>query len=69
MALIIFIVTEELEDLNLDDPELEQAATKIQAAFRGHRTRQSTKKMAEEEQIDIDLNDPGKTIPLYISHH
>ena len=56
---------EELEDLNLDDPELEQAATKIQAAFRGHRTRQ---KMAEEEQIDIDLNDPGKREHLYLYH-
>ncbi|ODM96662.1 Abnormal spindle-like microcephaly-associated protein [Orchesella cincta] len=46
-------------DLNLDDPELEKAATRIQAAFRGHTTRKTLGKMAEgEEVIDIDLNDP-----------
>lgn len=50
-------------DLNLEDPELEKAATRIQAAFRGHNTRkQLGGKMAEgEEVIDIDLNDPGKS--------
>ncbi|CAG7730621.1 unnamed protein product, partial [Allacma fusca] len=46
----------ENSDLNLEDPELEEAATKIQAAFRGHQARQSMK-MAQEE-VDIDLNDP-----------
>lgn len=56
-------------DLDLDDPELEKAATRIQASFRGHNTRKQLKpppKMAEgEEVIDIDLNDPGK-IPAMI---
>jgi len=45
--------------LNFNDPELEEAATKIQAAYRGHRTRHPLK-MAEEEVVDIDLKDPGK---------
>lgn len=52
-------------DLNLEDPELEKAATRIQAAFRGHNTRKQLggEKMAEgQEEIDIDLNDPGKRI-------
>ncbi|XP_033758760.1 titin-like isoform X3 [Pecten maximus] len=30
-------------DINLDDPEVEKAATKIQAGFRGHRTRKEMK--------------------------
>ena len=30
-------------DIDLDDPDVEQAATKIQASFRGHQTRKSLK--------------------------
>jgi hypothetical protein len=69
---------EEEIDIDLNDPEVEQAATKIQAGFKGHQTRKEMKKKkegenqeeqiqdeekkgqkeAEEEVIDIDLNDP-----------
>ncbi|XP_076112229.1 uncharacterized protein LOC143080326 isoform X4 [Mytilus galloprovincialis] len=65
--------TEEV-DIDLNDPEVEKAATKIQAGFRGHKTRkemlsktdvQTTQseekvpeKKEEEEEVDIDLNDP-----------
>ncbi|XP_076112228.1 uncharacterized protein LOC143080326 isoform X3 [Mytilus galloprovincialis] len=61
--------TEEV-DIDLNDPEVEKAATKIQAGFRGHKTRkemlsktdvqttQEKEPSKEEEEVDIDLNDP-----------
>ncbi|XP_064618205.1 abnormal spindle-like microcephaly-associated protein homolog isoform X1 [Liolophura sinensis] len=62
---------EEEIDIDLNDPEVAQAATKIQASFRGHKARQEIKQQVEkkpegeikqdeskEEEIDIDLNDP-----------
>ncbi|XP_064618209.1 uncharacterized protein LOC135482251 isoform X4 [Liolophura sinensis] len=62
---------EEEIDIDLNDPEVAQAATKIQASFRGHKARQEIKHQVEkkpegeikqdeskEEEIDIDLNDP-----------
>ena len=63
---------EEEIDIDLNDPEVGNAAVKIQAGFRGHQTRKSMKnkgettveetksatKQQEEEEIDIDLNDP-----------
>ena len=62
------IVTQEIEeviDIDLDDPETEKAATKIQAGFRGSQARKEVKMMKEEETtqeveevIDIDLDDP-----------
>lgn len=39
-------VAEEL-DIDLSDPELNKAATKIQATFRGHKTRKETDKPSE----------------------
>ena len=54
-------------DIDLNDPEVEAAATKIQAGFKGHKTRkemkakegEAAKTTAEEDEvIDIDLNDP-----------
>jgi len=61
-------------DIDLNDPKTEEAAIKIQSAFRGHQVRQemtngeteevtateeTTEVKAEaEEVIDIDLNDP-----------
>ena len=58
---------EEVVDIDLDDPDVELAATKIQAGFKGHRARKEIRdkrkagKVIEEEErenIDIDLNDP-----------
>ena len=56
---ILFITGGGLSDLNFNDPELQEAATKIQAAYRGHRTRHPLKMAQEEEVVDIDLKDPG----------
>lgn len=44
------------------DPELEEAATRIQATYRGYTTRKQIKmsNQAQEEEVDIDLTDPGK---------
>lgn len=65
LSFLMFYIADENGscDLNLEDPELEKAATRIQAAFRGHNTRKQLEgKMAEgQEEIDIDLNDPGKS--------
>jgi hypothetical protein len=64
-------------NLNVGDPELDEAATRIQAAYRGHLTRKEIqgKKESEEdgnmsgqpeeEVVDIDLNDPGEFIPYF----
>ncbi|XP_046353041.1 FK506-binding protein 5-like isoform X6 [Haliotis rufescens] len=64
---------EEEIDIDLNDPEVEKAATKIQASFKGHKARKEVKALkgseedappaaaetkAEEEEIDIDLEDP-----------
>ena len=63
---------EEEIDIDLNDPEVEMAATKIQAGFKGKKARDEVKLMKnektdkrdevhiskEEEEIDIDLNDP-----------
>merc|ERR1712079_665251 len=56
---------------DLNDPDVEQAATKIQAGFKGMKARQEVtamkdakadsakiKEKNEKEEIDIDLNDP-----------
>ena len=53
-------------DIDLNDPEVQKAATKIQAGFRGHMTRKeiTTKtpddKADADDIADIDLTDPGK---------
>merc|ERR1712051_673768 len=63
---------EEEIDIDMDDPETEKAATKIQASFRGSQSRKEVKSMKEkhevveesvtaqeaEEEIDIDMDDP-----------
>merc|ERR1739842_242151 len=58
---------EEEIDIDLTDPEVDKAATKIQAGFRGQKVRKEMKdkkeeeeaaSKREEEEIDIDLTDP-----------
>ncbi len=48
--------------IDLQDPELEEAATRIQASYRGYATRKTIKMSNAEEEVDIDLNDPGKKL-------
>merc|ERR1712032_75174 len=64
---------EEVIDIDLTDPDVEAAATRIQAGFKGHKARKEVAEMKENEgndkdggeqkvegaeDIDIDLNDP-----------
>ncbi|XP_050733155.1 obscurin-like [Eriocheir sinensis] len=56
----------EKKDIDLNDPEVQKAATKIQAGFRGHKARKEVKETAhpsepnaeDEEIAAIDLTDP-----------
>ncbi|XP_018012849.1 cilia- and flagella-associated protein 91, partial [Hyalella azteca] len=55
----------EMFDIDLNDPEVQKAAAKIQAGFRGHKTRKEINRekpeanKAEADEIaDIDLTDP-----------
>ncbi len=43
--------TEEQIDIDLEDPEVEAAANKIQASFKGHQARKQVKKMKQDEII------------------
>merc|ERR1711910_215363 len=58
---------EEEVDIDLEDPEVQAATAKIQAGYKGMRTRRDMKdkkeddakeKEPEEEEVDIDLEDP-----------
>lgn len=63
---------EEEVDIDLTDPDVEQAAIKIQAGFKGFKARKEVqtkksesevkteekKEEKQEEEVDIDLNDP-----------
>ena len=54
-------------DIDLDDPEVGNAALKIQSGFKGHQARKQVKEMKEQSkegksnnkmEIDVDLDDP-----------
>ena len=60
---------EDIIDINLEDPEVEKAATRIQAGFKGHQIRKELKErgsngsvkqqeIVKEEIVDLDLEDP-----------
>merc|ERR1712140_33992 len=59
---------EEEVDIDLEDPEVQAATAKIQAGYKGMRTRRELKEKKdleqkdavkeEEEEVDIDLEDP-----------
>ena len=44
-------------DIDLDDPEVEKAATKIQAGFKGHKTRKQMKQGKFQDEADDKLDD------------
>lgn len=46
---------EEEIDIDLTDPEVQKAATKIQATFRGHKTRGDVKKHKDEEAAAVKI--------------
>jgi hypothetical protein len=53
-------------DINLDDPQTEKAATKIQAVYRGHRTRQIMKsgdvtEAVQDLSAEFNPNDEGRS--------
>ena len=49
---------EEIVDIDLDDPEVERAATKIQAGFKGHQTRKemrekTTAQVSDDKAVEV----------------
>jgi hypothetical protein len=51
---------ENILDIDMGDPEVEKAATKIQAGFRGHQTR---KQLKHETADCARLNNPNENEP------
>jgi hypothetical protein len=54
-----------VSDIDLNDPETEKAATKIQAVFRGHKTRQNmksgdVKEAVQDLEAEFNPNDQGR---------
>jgi hypothetical protein len=54
-----------VSDIDLEDPETEKAATKIQAVFRGHKTRQNMKsgdikEAVQDLEAEFNPNDQGR---------
>ena len=48
---------EEVVDIDLDDPEVEKAATKIQAGFKGHQTRKEMREKTQAENQAAEVPD------------
>ena len=46
---------EEIIDIDLDDPDVEEAATKIQAGFKGMKARKEVQKLKEKQDHDDSL--------------
>jgi len=42
-------------DIDMNDPEVQAAATKIQASFRGHKAREDVKKQKDEEAAAVKI--------------
>lgn len=56
-----------LIDIDLSNPETEKAATKIQAVFRGHKTRQNMKsgdikEAVQDLEAEFNPNDQGRPV-------
>jgi hypothetical protein len=54
-----------LSDIDLNNPEADKAATKIQAVFRGHKTRQNmksgdVKEAVQDLEAEFNPNDQGR---------
>ena len=45
-------------DIDMNDPEVEKAATKIQAGFKGHKTRKEMKQKKDESEAEIATEEP-----------
>ena len=54
---------EDSVDIDLNDPDVENAATKIQAGFRGHKTRGATR-FTRVEVLAREMRKLLETIPL-----
>ncbi|CAF1374416.1 unnamed protein product, partial [Didymodactylos carnosus] len=50
------------EDYSVNDPEVDNAARKIQTQFRGHQTRKEIEKMKKSGQNDFDQQELGYRI-------
>ena len=51
----------EVADMDLSDPELEKAATKIQATFKGYKARREKDDAAGREEQEGTSTEPAKT--------
>ena len=52
---------EEEIDIDLNDPEVEKAATKIQAGFKGYKTRKEMKDTKDSQEAGTDVQKEGET--------
>ena len=60
---------DDLDDIDLADPELNNAAIKIQAQFRGHRTRKQIDEVLTEEESKMAAEQQAETTAGGASHN